>query len=176
MQKDMDLFLRKFGIIQSQIYHKSEENRSGRCFELKPCGISLPTTLFLTVTVRSHLLLEVLHKAPGVDDALEVEILPLNASLPSLQLRLQAIAAKASRQYVKDLASDSFWEDEIEAGIEMLVPEIQDSLVSEIEAFHQDLKELRSLIAKNADVAELIEIHNKLDSFDDRLTQMRLSR
>lgn len=81
-----------------------------------------------------------LHAAPGVDDALEVETLPLNASLQALQLRLQAIVAKASRQYIKDLASDHFWEDEVKAGLEMLTPEIQDSLASEVEIFHQDLK------------------------------------
>ena len=176
MQKEVEQFLRKYGTVTSQAYHKSEGNRSGTCFELNGCGISLPKKLFLTVTVRNHLLLEVLHDAPGVDDALETEILPLGASFQALQLRLRAVAEKASLQYIKDLESNCFWEDEIRANIEMLSPEIQDSLNPELERFYQQLKELKSLIKKKAVIAELIEIHNDLDAFHDRLTQMRLSR
>lgn len=177
MQKEIKEFLDKFGTVISQDYHKSEGNRSGTCFELRDCGINLPKKLFQTVTVRNHLLLEVLHDAPGVDDALEAEILPLETSLQALQLRLKAIAEKTSRQYIRDLALGSacFWENNIREDIEMLPPQVQGSLASEVKIFHRNLKELRCLIQKKADISKLIEIHNALDSFGDRLTQMKLS-
>jgi hypothetical protein len=180
MRKEVQDFLYKFGTVVPQHYHKSEGDRSGTCFELRNHGISLPKTLFQTVTVRNHLLLEVLHDAPGIDDALKTEILPLKASAQALQLRLKAIGEKASRQYIKalGLGSGCFWEDNIRESIEMLPPEVQSILTAEVELFHRNLNELRFLIKKKAktDIAELIEIHNMLDSFDDRITQLRLSR
>jgi hypothetical protein len=174
MQKKVNHFLYKFGTVIPQHYHKSEGNRSGTCFELRDYGISLPKNLFLTVTVRNYLILEVLHDAPGVDDALETEILPLKVSLQALQLRLKTIAEKTSRQYIKDLAlgSGCFWEDNIRESIEMLPSEVQNSLILEVELFNRNLNELQFLIKKKADIIELIEIHNMLDSFHDHLMQL----
>jgi hypothetical protein len=178
MQKEVEQFLRKYGTVTPQTYHKSEWNRIGICFELKSCGVELVKNLFLTVTVREYLLLEVLHEAPGVDDALLTERLPLNASLTVLCLRLKAMAERAFRQYIKDLALESycFWEDNIRANLEMLLPKEQDGLTSEVEQFHNDLRVLRYLIAAKTDIQNLIDLHNKIAAFDDRLTQMRLSR
>jgi hypothetical protein len=95
-------------------------------------------------------ILEVLHDAPGIDDALGMETLPINASLRALKLRLKALAENVSRQYIKDLALEpgGFWQDSIKEDLEMLSPEIQKTLVLEVKQFHQDLQKLRCLIVK----------------------------
>lgn len=175
MQKEVEQFLGEYGETTTQIHHKSKWNRSGTCFTLRPCGIPLAKELFQTVTVRDRLLLEVLHDAPGVDDALQVEVLPLNTSLRGLRLRLTAMAETSSRQYIKALVTDSFWKENIEAELVILPTEVRNSLALEVEHIHLNLAELRVLIARKADISEIICLHNKIEAFADRLVQIKMS-
>lgn len=177
MQKEVEQYFRQSGYVIPQNHH-SQINRIGICWFVASSDREIVKNLFQTVTVREHLLLEVIHDAPEIDSRLLKEILPLNASLKALQLRLSDMAEKASRQYIKDLALESgcFWEDNIRESLEMLLPGERESVTLELEQFHKNLQQLRSLITTKAGIKEMIDLHNRINSFDDHLTKIRLSR
>lgn len=177
MQKEVEQYLQQSGYVIPQ-NHCTRINKMGTCWFITSRDWVIVKNLFVTVTVREYLLLEVIHDAPEKDSHLLKEILPLNASLKALQLRLSDMTEKASRQYIKDLAleSDRFWEENIRENLEMLLPEERESVTIEVEQFNKDLQKLRSLIPVQTDIKTLIELHNKLDTFDWRLTEMRLAR
>jgi hypothetical protein len=177
MQKEVEQYLRQSSYVIPQNHH-SRINRIGACWFIKSRDWTIVKNLFQTITVREYLLLEVIHDAPEEDSHLLKEILPLNASLKALQLRLSDMAEKASRQYIKYLALESgcFWEDNIRENLEMLLPGERESVTLEVEQFHEDLQQLRSLLVTKVPIKDLITLHNRIHSFDDRLTQMRLAR
>ena len=156
--------------------HIRKANRKGICWWIKIEWALVPNHFQTVTLLNDHMVLNVWHECAELDEFSLKELLPKEVTLVVLRLRLEDMAAKASRQYIKNLVNDNFWEDDIAEGLEMLLPEERNSVTSELSQFHKDLEQLRSLIVSKADIKDLINLHNRIDSFDSKLTQMRLSR
>lgn len=177
MQDEVRRYLERYGKVISQSY-RSEWNRTGTCWQIAPCGWTIPRTLFQTVTARECILLEVSHDAPDVDDFLLKETLPLKASRKALLLRLECMAEQASRKYVADLAvaDRDFWPSNFEGALENLSEGQRMSIKTELSNTMEALERLRHLVIKRAEIQEIVRLHNNIDSFYDRLVDLSLSR
>lgn len=176
MQEEVRQYLRVNGEIIEPA-HVRKVNKKGTCWWIKKPEWALVPNHFQTVTLLGNdIILNVWHEYADIDDFSLKELLPKEVTLAALRLRLEDMASKASRQYIENLVNDNFWEDDTEENLEMILPEERNSVNSEFSQFHKDLEQLRSLISSRADIKDLINLHNKIDSFNSKLTQMRLSR